>query len=319
MGDRSGLREKRRRILRVDAHLDRVPALLHRSECKRLARGDPQLELDDVEAGNGLRDGVLDLDAPVQLQEVDVAAVEEKLRRSRVAIADRGGKPGCGVAEASLRSGCERRRGGLLDHLLVAALYRAVAQTQHVHGGTVGQQLHLDVPRSLDPPFAEHRVVAEGRLCLAPGGRERRLQVGRVAHDPHAAPAAAGRRLDEQRVADLVRAALGQSGNPGCGCDPLRLELVAAQAQRRGMGADPREPCIRDRLGERRVLCQEAVARMDGVGSRLARGAQVLGRIEVGRDLDSGVRGARVQRTAVVCGRDRDRSDAERPARAKHA
>ena len=72
----------------------------------------------------------------------------------------------------------------------------------------VGEELDLDVPRPLDVALAEDAVVAEGRLRLAPRGRERVLELGRLADDAHPAPAAAGRRLDEQREPELLRLAL---------------------------------------------------------------------------------------------------------------
>ena len=50
---------------------------------------------------------------------------------------------------------------------------------------------------------------------------------------------------------------------------------------------------------------------MDGVGTRLARGADVLAGVEVRRDLDDLVRRARVQRARVVGCDDRDRAKPE--------
>ena len=58
---------------------------------------------------------------------------------------------------------------------------------------------------------------------------------------------------------------------------------------------------------------------MDRVGAALGGGAQVLGGVEVRRDLDRLVGGARVQRAAVVGCDDRDRREAERARGAKDA
>ena len=55
---------------------------------------------------------------------------------------------------------------------------------------------------------------ADGRLALAAG--DRLVECGRVANDAHASPAAARRRLDERRQADLVRAdSTLESGSTG--------------------------------------------------------------------------------------------------------
>ena len=90
----------------------------------------------------------------------------------------------------------------------MAALHRAVALAERQHGPVgVGEELDLDVARPLDVALAEDRPVAEGRLRLARSGLERLLELVRLAHDPHPAAAASGRRLDEEREADLRRLA----------------------------------------------------------------------------------------------------------------
>ena len=61
-------------------------------ERQRLAGGDPELELDEVEAAvrRQLGDRVLDLEAGVHLQEVDLAGVrvEQELHGAGVGVAD---------------------------------------------------------------------------------------------------------------------------------------------------------------------------------------------------------------------------------------
>src|SRR5436853_569848 len=89
------------------------------------------------------------------------------------------------------------------------------------------ETMNSAVTRPLDVALAEHAVVAEGRLRLAPGRIERVGEPGRVAHDAHAAPAAAGGGLGHQREPDVVRLAGGHDGDAGLVRDPLRLELVA--------------------------------------------------------------------------------------------
>ena len=68
----------------------------------------------------------------------------------------------------------------------------------------VGQQLHLDVPRSSYQAFEQQGVVAERRDGDPPGAVERSGQVLRALDDGHALAATARRRLDQQRVPDAV-------------------------------------------------------------------------------------------------------------------
>ena len=97
----------------------------------------------------------------------------------------------------------ESRRRRLLDELLVATLERAVALAERDDMSVgVGEQLHLDVTRRQDLALEVDGPVAERGRRLARTGHERRREVLRAGHAPHAAAAAAGRGLDEQREAD---------------------------------------------------------------------------------------------------------------------
>ena len=102
----------------------------------------------------------------------------------------------------------------------------------------VGQHLDLDVARPLDVPLGEDAAVAEPRLRLAGGRLERLLELSGRADDPHAPPAAAGRRLDDQRVAELLRLAGLDDRDTRLAREPLGLELVPGGAKRRRRRAD---------------------------------------------------------------------------------
>ncbi len=125
--DPAGLRQEAARILGVEPHLDRMTTRLERGTTQRLAVRDPELLFDEVDAGDRLGDGMLDLDAPVQLEEEEVAALEHELRRAGVHVADRLREPDRSVAHARAQIGVERDRRRFLEHLLVAALHRALA------------------------------------------------------------------------------------------------------------------------------------------------------------------------------------------------
>ena len=74
VGEQAGARlEIARRVLGVDAHLDRVRRAAGGDvvERQRLAGREPHHPLDEVDAGDLLGDAVLDLQARVDLEEVE--------------------------------------------------------------------------------------------------------------------------------------------------------------------------------------------------------------------------------------------------------
>ena len=59
------------------------------SSVERLAARDSQTAMHEIDAGDGLGHGMLDLDAAIQLQEEELAAVEHELGRACADVADR--------------------------------------------------------------------------------------------------------------------------------------------------------------------------------------------------------------------------------------
>ena len=174
------------------------------AERQRLAGGDPDLLLDQVDAGDHLGDRVLDLDAGVDLDEVEVVVgVDQELAGAGVDVAGGSGQPDGGLAEPGADLQRQGRRGRLLDELLVPALERAVAVPAVDDVAVrVGEDLDLDVARAVDELLEVDAGVLERGLGLVAGRLERADEVGLVAADPHPLAAAAGRRLDQDGVAD---------------------------------------------------------------------------------------------------------------------
>ena len=164
-------------------------------ERQRLAGGDPDLLAHEVEAGDHLGHRVLDLEARVHLHEVEAAVgVEQELEGADVGVADRLDRldRGGGAASARVSLG-QRGRRRLLDHLLVAALDRALALAEvRVVAVLVGDDLDLDVARPLAVPLHVHLGVAERGLRLGAARRPRVEQLLLLVDDLHAAAAAAG-------------------------------------------------------------------------------------------------------------------------------
>ena len=203
----------------------------------------------EVEPGHGLGDRMLDLDPPVQLEEEEVAPLDDELGRSGADVADRLGEARPrhrSAARAAPGRGRGRRR--LLEHLLVATLHRAVALAEREHGAVgVGEELDLDVARAARGSARGRRGRRRTRLApraAQPRPRRRARRVERTTRIPRPPPPAAAltisggsSRLRDRRHAGLAR-------------DPLRRELVAARAQRLRRRPDPGEAGRADRRGE---------------------------------------------------------------------
>ena len=182
---------------------------------ERLAGGDQDLLADDVDAGDHLGHAVLDLDPGVHLEEEVLLADLHPLDRAGAAVADRGGGVGGDLADPLAHLGVDVRAGRLLDHLLVAALDRAVALAEVDHVAVrVGEHLDLDVARVLEVALDVDAVVGEELLAFAGGALEGLLEVVGRHRDPEALAAAAARRLAGDRVAGLLGLLRGPRRRP---------------------------------------------------------------------------------------------------------
>ena len=250
-------------------------------EPEGLARRDPHLGGHEVDAGQHLGHRVLDLDPAVDLDEVGVAVVvDEELERADVLVAGRDDGTDRALGERLAPGRGHRRRRRLLEDLLVPALDRAVALPQvDAVAEPVDRDLDLDVPVVLQPALEVQRVVAERGAGLGAADRQHGGQLARRADHPHALAAAARRRLDEHRVADPLRLLEGvglvaeqararDRRQAVIGEQPAGLLLRGEPLEDVGGRADEREPVGTHGVGERVVLGQEPVARVDRRRSR---------------------------------------------------
>ena len=216
-----------------------------------LAGGDAQLRLHEVDVGDFLGDGVLDLDARVHFDE-DVLAgalphgVDQELDGAGVDVVQGLGELHGVAVERLADAFVQVRRRGDLDDLLVAALDGAVT-LEEVHDVAlgVGQDLHLDVAGAQHGLLEEHRGVTEGGVGFAHGGLQGLGQGLPGVDAAHAAAAAAGDGLGEDGEADLVgggdefievlgRLAGLQDGDAGLAGGLQGGDLVAGQFQHLG-------------------------------------------------------------------------------------
>ena len=306
-GDDAGVRAERvRGVLGRDAALegrtlDADHVLRDAQLVERLPGGDQQLRLHEVDVRDLLGHGVLDLDAGVHLDEGVLArtgagGLQQELDGARVLVADLAREAQRVLVQrgGDLRVQVGRRRD--LDDLLVAALDRAVA-LEEVHGVrlVVGQHLHLDVAGALDGLLDEDGGVAERALGLAHRGLERLVQALDGIDAAHSAPAAAGDRLDEEGVLDLLRLLEElvdvrggrrrlERRHTGAAGRLEGVDLVAGHLEHIGAGTDERDARLLARAGQVRVLRQEAVAGVHSIGTGLPGDAHDLRDIEVRAD-----------------------------------
>ena len=193
------------------------------------------------------------------------------------------------------RIGQDGRRRFLPD-FLTAALQRAFA-FETVDGAlAVAQHLHFNMAGLGDDLLDIKSAIAEGSQSLTLRLRQQLREFRPAAGDADAASTAPGRGLDHDgktdafgdlrrfiQIIDAPAASRHDRDARFLGGD-AGLDLVAHGADGLGAGADKDHPGLVDGFGEARILGEEAVARMDGVGARLLR------RIDDNRNIEIGFR-----------------------------
>jgi hypothetical protein len=330
--DRAGRGRKGARVLGVDPAFDGVAgeADLVLGERQPLTGGDEDLLVDEVDVGDRLGHRMLDLEAGVHLDEVELAVLVQEFDGAGAGITEIGHCLGDDAAHALALFCVDRGRGRLLPDLLVAPLQRTVAFAE-VNRGTlaVAHDLEFDMARLGEVFLDIDGVVAEGGAGLGAGvGQGVGKVVGRARY-LHAAAAAAGGSLDEDREADLAGDAAGGGvvgDRPiGAGNDrdaeahgrAFGLDLVAHQADMLGARTDEGDAVGGEDVGETRVLRQEAVARMNGVCAGDLASGEDLRDVQIGfagrrwADADALVGKADMHRVGVGRRVDGDGGDAE--------
>ena len=333
--------EAAQRILGIDAALD-GPALaldLGLRERQLLAGGHADHELDEIEAGDHLGDRMLDLQPRVHLEEVEPAiGAHDEFHRAGRLVVHRLGERHRLLAHRLAGGVVEERRRRLLDHLLVAALDRALALPQVDDVAVrIAQHLDLDVARLLDEFLDEDAIVAEARLGLRLARGEALARLLVVVRHAQALAAAAGGGLDHHRIADVLRdlhrrvdvgdhvGVAGDRAHLGKCRELLGGDLVAHRGDGFVLGADEDDARRLEVAREALVLGKEAVARMHGLRARgLARLDDLVGtQVRLARrrraDAHRFVGHLDVARIAVGLGVDRHGLDAHAARGPDHA
>ena len=152
-------------IFGIDAALDRPAPKLDVGLFDRelLAGGDADHLLDEIDAGDELGHGMLDLQARIHFEEEEAAILAgDELDRAGEIVIHGFGERDRLLAHLAARCFVEQRRGRFFDDLLIAALDRAFALAEIDHVAVlVAEHLDFDVARIDDEFFDEDAIVAE--------------------------------------------------------------------------------------------------------------------------------------------------------------
>src|SRR5258706_3132034 len=295
--DRSGRGRESARIFGIDAALQCVAADLDLIllESQFFTRGDLQLRLHDIDAGDHLGDRMLDLDARVHLDEIKLAVLVEKFERACAAVFHRLAGIHAALAHLGALLGADARRWRFFHDLLVATLHRTVALAEAHHvAEVVADHLEFDMAGPLEEFLHVDLVIPERRRGFRARDRDRAEQRAFGVHHPHPAPAAAARSLDDHRIADLppdaqvLAGILAQcavrarnAGHSGLAHQGDGRDLVAHQANGLRLRSDPGEPALFHAFCKVGAFGQKAVAGVDRDGVGDLRSADDRGHVQV--------------------------------------
>ncbi len=336
------------RVFRGDPALDRMAAQLHpglvghtRGFGDGAAFLDQDLGRHDVDARHLLGHGMLDLDAGVHLDEVELARLHvlQELDGARAFVVHRPRDRHAHGADLLALFLAQVRGRGAFHDLLVAPLHRTVPFPQVPDGAVlVAQHLHLDMAGLQDHLLQVALAIAERGLGLAAALAHLGLQLLGPEDGAHAAPAATPGRLQHQRIADLrglgahkvhvVAQDLGRRDHRHARRNrhPPGRRLVAKRAHRLGPRPDEGDAFPLAGLDQFGVLRQQPVARVDRIRPGQLGHPDDLGDRQVRRDrpqpfahLVGLVRLEAVQAQLVLLGIDGDRLLAQLVGRAHDA
>src|SRR6266480_3809553 len=231
--------------------------------CLPHCRGDGDLKLHQIEAGNLFGDGMFDLQARIHFQEIEIeVGVNEEFNGACVDVTAGARESHRGVAHLLAQVGSDDRRGRFLDYFLMAPLHGAFPLAKRNDAAvSVGENLDLDVMGPVEIFFQVKTVVTESVQGFRRGIAECGFEFGVVVNEAHAHSAATGDGLQKNGVAHAVRQGLRfawifdgvvRPGNHGNVRAVGKLAAGSLGAERfHGVGWRPDEGEARVRAGTR--------------------------------------------------------------------
>ena len=176
--------------------------LTHR-EC--FTSRNTQLPFHQIEGSDGLRHRMFHLQACIHFQKIKAAILRDEFYRTGALILHGLGSGHRGGTHGVPHFSTDARRGRFFNHLLVAALGRAITFKQmHRIAVAIAKHLHFNMARAFQIAFDQHAIITKGRCAFLPRGAQCFHEITRSAHNAHAAPATASNRLDHQRKANAL-------------------------------------------------------------------------------------------------------------------
>src|SRR5208282_4463336 len=230
-------------VLGRDAALDGRAA--RRTEIRNVLAGcNPKLLSHQIASEANLGHRMLDLQARVDLEEVELAILKQELDGARALITDRTREPNRGIANLRAQFLIDGDRGRFLDQLLMTALNRALAFAERDDFAVaVAEDLNLYMARLAQILLNKDASVAECRLGLARGRFERRFERGSFLDHTHPAAASTGRCLHQNWISNFLGERAHRSRIGGLDArndrharshgEAARRDLVAHRAHRR--------------------------------------------------------------------------------------
>ena len=281
---------------------------------------------------------MLDLDARVHLDEIELAVLVQELDRADAEILQLAHRLGDRLADLVARAGVERRRGAFLPHLLMPALQRAVALAEMDRVAlAVAEHLDLDVARLLADIFPDRprrrrtRPSPRRARSRAPSDSSSSLCATFMPRPPPPAAAftSTGKPISRP-IASASASDVMPPSEPGTTGMPSRLAVrlasILSPIRRMCSARGPMKwtSCSLEDFGEARVLGEEAVARMHRVGAGDLAGGEQRRDVEIAvarrrrADAHALVGEPHMHRVGVGGRMHRDGRDAELLAGAQH-
>ena len=176
---------------------------------------DAKLGLDNVNSGNLLSDGVLDLDTGVDLNEVGlhVSGIDQELDGTSILVVGTGGQIAGILVQLLAKLVRERPSGGHLNDLLMTSLDGAITLVKMNNvAGTITKDLDLNVTGTLNELLHKDGTVTETGQSLTGGRLEEGLDILHVANDTHSLTTATHGSLDDDGEAVLIDKGLNLIG-----------------------------------------------------------------------------------------------------------
>ena len=254
---------------------------------QRLAARKFDLHGDEIDAGDFLRHRVLDLQPRIGLDEGERRCmarrirIDQKLERRKAAQFDIVCEPHRRVAQLLAQIRIEIRRGRVSRRSSGGGAARCSRAPRYGSPILPSPATCTSMCRALGMKrFGIDRIVAERGQRFGLAAVVGALEFVRPCHDAHAAAAAAGDRLDDDRPLlrrakkARVSSSVAGPGVPARTGTPKRSASARARAlspkidSTCGARPDENQPDLLAGLGELRILAQKAVARMNRVAVR---------------------------------------------------